>query len=77
MNQSLLDPNPSATESLFQPPYQEGRASGVIINEVARCHAKSMDGMRGGTQSIFAGKHIKTVWAIFCLSVYHTIKLQH
>ena len=54
MNQSLLDSNPSATESLFQP-YQ-GRASGVIIDDVARRHAKSMDGTRG-TQSISAGKH--------------------
>ena len=54
MNQSLLDTNPSATESLFQP-YQ-GRASGIIIDDVARRHAKSTDGTRG-TQSIIAGKH--------------------
>ena len=54
LNQSLLDPSPQATESLFQP-YQ-GRAHGIVIDDVARRHAQSADGTRG-TQSIYAGNY--------------------
>jgi len=52
-NQSLLDCDPTQTESLFQP-YQ-ARAFGVIIDDVCK-RFKGVDG-RPGTQSIYSGNH--------------------